>query len=68
MQVFLKPPSAVVTVIVALPSFLAVTTPDDETVATLVLLELHVTDLSVAFDGVTVEVIVLVSPTSNVKE
>jgi hypothetical protein len=57
------PPSFVVTVIVAFPADLAVTTPDDETVATEVLLEDHVTDLSVAFDGVIVAVNVRVSPT-----
>lgn len=37
-------PSAVFAVMTALPVDLAVTTPEDDTVATLVLLELHVTD------------------------
>jgi hypothetical protein len=50
------PPSFVVTVIVAEPADLAVTTPDDDTVATEVLLDDHVTDLSVALEGVTVAV------------
>jgi hypothetical protein len=57
------PPSLVVTVIVADPAALAVTTPELETVATDVLLEDQVTDLSVAFEGVTVAVNVWVSPT-----
>jgi hypothetical protein len=52
-----------VTVIVTVPAALAVTTPEEETVATDVLLEDHVTDLSVAFEGVTVAVNVWVSPT-----
>lgn len=37
-------PSAVFAVMTAVPVDLAVTTPEDETVDTLVLLELHVTD------------------------
>jgi hypothetical protein len=41
---------------VALPVDLAVTTPEEETVAIDVLLDDQVTDLSVAFDGVTVAV------------
>ena len=53
-QVAFLPPSTVVTVIVALPVDLAVTTPDVETVATLVLLEDHVTNLFVALEGETV--------------
>ena len=56
-------PSFVVTVIVAVPAAFAVTTPEEETVATDVLLDVHVTDLSVAFDGNTVAVKVWVSPT-----
>ena len=56
-------PSVVVTVIVAVPAALAVTTPLEDTVATVVLLDFHVTDLSVAFDGRTVAVKVCVSPT-----
>ena len=56
-------PSVVVTVIVAVPAALAVTTPLEDTVATEVLLDDHVTDLSVAFDGNTVAVKVSVSPT-----
>lgn len=50
------PPSFVITVIVADPAALAVTTPELETVATEVLLEDQDTDLSVAFEGVTVAV------------
>jgi hypothetical protein len=43
-------------VIVAEPAAFAVTTPDEETVATDVLLEDQDTDLSVAFEGITVAV------------
>ena len=50
------PPSVVMTVIVADPAAFAVTTPDEETVATDVLLDDQVTDLSVALEGVTVAV------------
>ena len=57
------PPSFVVTVMVAVPAAFAVTTPELETVATEVLLEAQVTDLSVALEGVTVAVSVSVSPT-----
>ncbi|MCL1838774.1 MAG: hypothetical protein FWG47_05590 [Propionibacteriaceae bacterium] len=57
------PPSAVFTVIVALPTALAVTTPVADTVATLVLLEVQITFLFVAFVGVTVAVNDTVSPT-----
>ena len=57
------PPSSVVAVIIAEPAALAVTTPDVETVATDVLLEVQVTDLLVALAGVTVAVRVWVSPT-----
>ena len=57
------PPSFVVTVMVAVPAALAVTTPEDDTVATDVLLDDQVTDLSVALEGVTVAVSVSVSPT-----
>ena len=55
-QVAFFPPSLVVTVIVAVPAALAVTDPDVDTVATDVLLEDQVTDLSVALEGVTVAV------------
>ena len=58
------PPSVVVTVIVAVPAFFAVTTPEEDTVATVVLFEVHVTDLSVAFDGETVAVNVAVWPST----
>ena len=51
------------TVIVAVPAAFAETTPEEETVATDVLLEDQDTDLSVAFEGVTVTVSVSVSPT-----
>ncbi len=56
------PPSFVVTVIVAEPADFAVTTPEDDTVATDVLLDDHVTALLVALDGVTVAWSVYVSP------
>ena len=49
--------------IVAVPADFAVITPDEEMVATEVLLEDHLTDLSVAFEGVTVAVSLWVSPT-----
>ena len=55
-QVAFLLPSTVVTVIVAEPAVFAVTTPEVETVATLVLLDDHVTDLFVALDGETVAV------------
>ena len=50
------PPSLVFTVIIAVPAAFAVTTPEDDTVATDVLLDDQVTDLSVAFEGVIVAV------------
>lgn len=62
-QVAFLPPSLVVTVIVAVPAALAVTKPEEETVATDVLFEDHTTDLSVALLGVTVATSVWVSPT-----
>ena len=62
------PPSFVETVIVAVPAAFAVTTPDVETVATEVLLEDQVTDLSVALDGVTVADNACVSPTVMVRD
>lgn len=49
-------PSAVVAVIVAVPLATAVTTPELDTVATAVLLLVHVTFVLVALDGVTVAV------------
>ena len=61
------PPSVVLTVIVALPSDLAMTTPEEDTSATDGALDDHVTDLSVALDGVTVAVNVWVSPSVIVK-
>ena len=67
-QVAFLLPSAVVTVIVALPAALAVTTPEAETVATSVLLDDQVTSLFVAFSGVTVAVSVAVSPSVRVNE
>ena len=48
-------PELVLTVIVAFPAALAVTSPVDDTVATAVLLLLQVTLLSVALEGDTVE-------------
>ena len=50
-------PSFVVTVMMAVPTDLATTTPEDVTVATDTLSEAQVTDLSVALDGDTVAVI-----------
>ena len=58
-------PSAVVTVIFAVPAALAVTVPLD-TVATDVFDEDHVTFLFVAFEGEIVAVNVVVLPTSKV--
>ena len=49
-------PSAVVTVIVAVPGALAVTRPELLTVATVVLLDFHVTFLLLVLLGVTVAV------------
>jgi hypothetical protein len=51
---FLPEPSAAVAVIVALPAFLAVTLPAEETVATFLLEVFHKTFLLLAFLGVTV--------------
>ena len=59
-QVAFLLPSSVVTVIVAVPAFFAVTTPELETVATVVLFEVQVTFLFVALDGDTVAVSVCV--------
>ena len=61
-------PSVVVTVIVAVPAFFAVTTPEEETVATVVLLEDQVIFLFVALEGVTVAVSACVWPSVSVKE
>ena len=57
-----KPPSAVVAVIVAVPLDTAVTTPVLLTVATCELLLFHVTFLFPAFVGVTVATSVSVAP------
>ena len=62
-QVAFLPPSLVVTVIVAVPAALAVTTPKDETVATEVLLDDQDTALFVALEGVMVADNVWISPT-----
>ena len=59
-------PSAAVAVIVVLPAATAVTSPSLSTVATDVLLLVHVTNLFVAFIGLTVAVKVTFSPTFNV--
>ncbi len=56
MQVAVLPPSAVVTVMVAVPVPTAVTFPLASTVATAGLLEVHVTDLLSASAGATVAV------------
>ena len=50
-QVAVLPPSVVVTVIVAVPAFFAVTTPEVETAATVVLFDDQLTVLSVAVLG-----------------
>ena len=63
-QVAVLLPSTVVTVIVAVPSAMAVTTPDAETVATAVLLLDHVTALFVAVLGATTAISVPVLPSS----
>ena len=68
LQVAVLDPSAVLTVIVAVPAAFAVTRPDEETVATDVLLEDHVTFLFVAFDGDIVAAKVSVLPTVMDKE
>ena len=62
LQVAVFPPSFVLTVIVAEPGAIAVTVPEEETVATEVLLDDQERDLSVAFDGVTVAFKAFVSP------
>ena len=64
-QVAVLPPSFVVTVMVALPSFIAITVPVEETAAMVSSLEENVTVLSVAFVGVTVAVSTAVSPSFN---
>jgi hypothetical protein len=46
-----KPPSSVVTVIVAVPSLRAVTVPSGETLATSSSLDAHIIFLFVAFSG-----------------
>jgi hypothetical protein len=61
------PPSAVVTVIVAVPDFTGVTAPLELTVTIAVSPELHVTFLLVAFAGATVAVRVSVSPTIKLR-
>ena len=60
----LYPPSLVVTVILQVPPFLPVTTPDEETVAILVLELFQVTLLSDALSGLTFAVSFTVLPTS----
>jgi hypothetical protein len=67
-QVAVLDPSFVVTVIDALPGVFAVTTPEEETVATAVLLDDQITDLSVALEGVTVAVSVSVFPSVKVND
>lgn len=53
LQVFTNEPSTVFTVIVATPGPLAMTFPVWETVATLALLEVHISALFEALDGIT---------------
>ena len=62
------PPSDVVTVIVAVPTETAVTTPEEDTVATDGLFEDQVTDLFVALAGATVATSVPVSPSTRTRE
>ena len=66
LQVAVLAPSFVVTVMTALPASLAVTLPSWSTVATAVLLDLQLTDLSVASLGLTVAVRVSLLPFSRV--
>jgi hypothetical protein len=66
-QVAVLPPSSVLTIIAALPAATALTVPPD-TVATAVLLLLHVTFLFVALAGATVAVNVSELPTVIVVE
>ena len=61
-------PSAVVTVMVAVPGALAVTRPELLTVATVVLLDFHVTFLLLVLLGVTVAVSWSVCPVFSVAE
>ena len=68
LQVALNPPSLVLAVIVAVPLPFAVTFPAEDTVATEVLEEVHVTVLSEAFSGLTVATSVVVLPLSKVTE
>ena len=64
MQLAVLPlPSAAVAVMVAVPAATAVTTPEELTVATLVLLLDQLIFLLVALDGLTVALIVFVPPT-----
>ena len=64
LQVAVFPPSLVVTVMVASPAFMAFTFPLSLTPATSGALLVQVMDLSVALDGVTVAVRVVVSPST----
>ena len=64
-QVFVKDPSTVLQVIVAVPCDTPVTTPEDETVATALLLDDHLTDVLLAFEGRTVALRVDFSSTSS---
>ena len=65
-QVAFLLPSFVVTVIVAVPAAFAVTTPEDETVETEVLLDDQLTPFSEAFEGRIDAVNVFVSPSVSV--
>ena len=67
-HVAVLPPSAVLTVIVAEPTLLAVIVPSEATEATSGLLDVHVTSLFVAFEGLTVAVRLEVSPLLIVRE
>jgi hypothetical protein len=66
LQIAVFPPSAVVAVIVVLPAAIAVTNPLLFTVATAALLEVQLTFLFVAFEGLTVAVSCVVPFTDSV--
>ena len=63
-----RPPSFVLTVMVAVPAATPVTTPAASTRAILELLELQVTPWLLAFDGLIVLAMVRVAPVESVKD
>ena len=64
-QLAVFPPSAVFTVMVAVPAPAAFTFPLESTVATFALLLVQITDLFVALEGLTVAVRAALLPVSN---